>query len=184
MLAMSFWDVQWPLVQWSVVIGGSLIAACTDLARRRIYNVLTFPMWISGIIFNGIYAGPLGALESFAASILIALPFVILFLFAQGGAGDAKLMAGIGAWLGLVNGLVVLTCVVVAGMVLAIGYAIAHRRLTEAGLNLAGMVQNVIVRVFSRSSLAGSLPRPDQNQMLKIFVGVCAAGLGVFIWPI
>ena len=35
-----------------------------------------------------------------SGALLLGIPFVILFLIAGGGAGDAKMMAAIGAWVG------------------------------------------------------------------------------------
>jgi len=58
-------------------------------------------------------------LSSVLGSIVIASPFVVLFVRYGGGAGDAKLMAGIGALLGVTSGLFVLFAVVLAGAMFA-----------------------------------------------------------------
>ena len=48
----------------------------------------------------------------------------MLFVFAGGGAGDAKMMGALGAWLGLANGVVALVAVALSGAVIGLGYAL------------------------------------------------------------
>jgi len=115
-------------IQWGVVIGASLVAALTDVHRRQIPNLLTFPLLACGLLTSFALRGPIGLADGLAACVILALPYVYLFVFANGGAGDAKLMAALGAWLGVFNGLVVLASVALAGVVLAIGWTLIHRR--------------------------------------------------------
>ncbi len=107
-------------------MGASLAAAVWDVRRGRIPNILTGPLLASGLVCAALTAGVAGRADSAVACLLLSGPFVLLFAFAGGGAGDAKLMAGIGAWLGVGNGLVALASVAVSGAVLAIGFALAR----------------------------------------------------------
>ena len=116
-------------IQWGVVIGVSLIAVILDLRARRIPNWLCVPLFVGGLMWSASQGGLSGLWQGFAAACLLGFPFVILFLFAAGGAGDAKLMAAIGAWIGIRDGLVVLACVCIAGGILAIITAIIKKRL-------------------------------------------------------
>jgi len=107
-------------VQWGVVLGASLAAALTDLRNRRIPNRLTMPLALVGLavaFYGGGWAN-LGAAG--AAYLVLALPYILLFLLAGGGAGDAKMMGAIGTWLGLEAGVVVLVAVAVVGGVMGL----------------------------------------------------------------
>ena len=73
--------------------------------------------------------------DALAACVMLALPYVVLFVFAGGGAGDAKLMGAIGTWLGLVNGVVALAAVAASGILLAVAFALARRRLLVVLMN-------------------------------------------------
>lgn len=186
---LTLWDNGNPSLQWGVVCAATLVAAATDLSSRRIPNWLTFPLLGSGLIFAGVQAGSFGLLDSVLACALLAFPFVFLFVFAQGGAGDAKLMGAVGAWLGLINGALALVCVTVAGIMFAIAYAIVCKRTREVSMNLTGMGQNLFLRVLTRSSLSGTLsPETSAKPMLKmpygvaIFAGVWVSAIGVLLW--
>ena len=87
------------VVQWAVAAGAALTAAVIDVRQRRIPNALTLPLLVMGLLYALMYKGLGGAAESMIACVAVALPYVLLFAFAGGGAGDAKMMGAIGAWL-------------------------------------------------------------------------------------
>lgn len=171
---------------WLVAISACGVAAATDLRARRIPNLLTLPLAAAGFLYAGLTGGAAGLGGSLGAYALLMLPFVLMFMFAGGGAGDAKLMGGVGAWLGLGPALPVLACVLIAGGVVGVGYA-AYRR---QGLEVARNVRNVAMAT-AVSAAAGSpeLLRAEaghvRNQGLKmpygvaILVGVVAAAVWV-----
>jgi Flp pilus assembly protein protease CpaA len=117
------------LFQWGAVIGASLVAAVGDIRHRRIPNALTFPLLIVGLFASGWSGGWAGLGDGSLACVLLGVPYVLLFVFAGGGAGDAKLMGAIGAWLGLKQSVVVLLCVAAVGIVMAVVKAVSQRRL-------------------------------------------------------
>lgn len=178
------------LSQWGVVIGASLGGAVMDLRTRRIPNALCGPLLVAGLLWSIWYGGVEGLGKAVAACILLAMPFVLMFLFAGGGAGDAKLMAAIGAWLGLEQGIIVLGCVCVAGGVLGIATAIAKRRLKIVLANIRLSVYSFIVAVLTgrRLRTAANEARPEKTDKLTIpygvaiFVGVCLGAGVIWLW--
>jgi prepilin peptidase CpaA len=84
----------------AVVAVVTLVAAATDLWTFRVYNVLTIPSIFLGIVVSSI----LGGFSGLGSSLLgVIVGFCVLaFFFALGGvgAGDVKLFAALGAWLG------------------------------------------------------------------------------------
>ena len=117
------------LIQWGIVIGFSLAAAYIDLKTMRISNALTFPLFICGLVWAIINGGLTGLGQAFLSCLLLGVPYVLLFIFAGGGAGDAKLMGAIGTWLGLRESAIVLLCVACVGVIMALIKAIMQRRL-------------------------------------------------------
>jgi Flp pilus assembly protein protease CpaA len=132
--------------------------------------------------------------DAVGGTLLLGFPFVILFLFFGGGAGDAKLMGAIGAWLGWKQGIVVLLCVSVAGVVLAITKAAMNKRLKFVLANVFVSVYTFLVFMLSgrRKQYAENEPARPQNSPqgdeltvpygVAIFAGVCLAAGCVFLW--
>lgn len=107
-----------------ILIAILAIALYTDITKFRIFNWLTLPSLILGLIasfFNGV-----GILDSFLGFLFA---FVISFaMYATKGikGGDVKLMASIGAWVG--KGLVLtnLLYIFMAGGILGLLYALKN----------------------------------------------------------
>jgi prepilin peptidase CpaA len=84
----------------STVVAFALVAAGFDLWCFKVPNLLTASMVVSGIVYHGVTTG-LGGLQSSLLGALFGFG-ILFFLYLLGGvgAGDMKLMAGAGAWLG------------------------------------------------------------------------------------
>jgi prepilin peptidase CpaA len=177
------------VIKWGVVIGASLLAAVSDLRERRIPNALTFPLFVVGLIGAAWLGGLAGLAESFGACALLALPYVLLFIFVGGGAGDAKLMGAIGAWLGLRQGLTVLACVAIAGGIFAIVKAIARKRLkfvlTSVFVSFYGLILYLIthrtMRLADQQTNIKQSGELDIPYGVAIFAGACAGGAIVWL---
>ncbi|KKL96388.1 hypothetical protein LCGC14_1844950, partial [marine sediment metagenome] len=180
---MTLWEQGNPLLQWGVVIGASLAAAIWDVTTRRIPNRLTGPMVLAGLAWSAYAGGLAGVCDAAVACLVLALPYVLLFILAGGGAGDAKLMGAIGAWLGLVNGIVVLAAVAVSGILLAIGFAMARRQFRSVLVNIVGFAYEVVFLVLGTGKSKGRqrlfLSKIEDIQKVPygaaIFAGACIA---------
>jgi len=172
------------IVQWGFVIGACLIAAIWDMRTRRIPNWLSIPLLAGGFVFAVWTGGLYGIAEAVGACFLLAFPFLLLFLFAGGGAGDVKLMAAIGAWLGFRQGVVVLFCVAAAGVVLALVKAIMGKRFKSVIKNIFISVYVFVVSVLFhkfRPAVVKETVMPDSDALIvpygaAILAGVCIAG--------
>ncbi|MDR3750930.1 MAG: A24 family peptidase [Terracidiphilus sp.] len=76
------------------------VASFTDLRSRRIPNWLVFPFLLAGIVVSGWLHGWQGIGQSFAGLGLGLLIYGFIFWLGGMGAGDVKLCAAIGAWIG------------------------------------------------------------------------------------
>ncbi|MBS0265196.1 MAG: prepilin peptidase [Planctomycetes bacterium] len=84
----------------TVVLVGVTIAAGTDAWKFRVYNVVTVPLLVTGLLYHGLTAGVSGVVESLLGILIATGPLAWPYSRGGMGAGDLKLMAGIGAWLG------------------------------------------------------------------------------------
>jgi prepilin peptidase CpaA len=169
--------------QWGVVIISSLVAVVGDVRERRIPNKLTFPLLAGGLIWSAWLGGVAGLGEALGACFLLAVPYVLLFLYAGGGAGDAKLMGAIGAWLGIRQSVSVLLFVASAGLVLSLAKAIKERRLKVVLTNILLSLYTFMLCVAGgrRPALAeGPNEQVEQADRLEVPYGVAiAAGVCV-----
>lgn len=84
-----------------IVILGLIIATVIDIKQRRIPNWLTVSMTVVGLINSGVVKGWLGLGEHLLAMLFGLLLFFIFYLMGIFGAGDAKMMAALGAVMGI-----------------------------------------------------------------------------------
>jgi prepilin peptidase CpaA len=117
------------------------LACVTDLRSARIPNLLTFGAILGGLLFHGL--APAGgslpaALAGLLAGLLVFFPF---FALGALGAGDVKLMAALGTWLGWQPVIQVALFGALAGGVLALVIASWRGYLRTALQNLAALIR-------------------------------------------
>lgn len=173
---------------WGVVIASSAVAVVTDLRSGRIPNLLTAPLMAGGMLVSLISGGPAGLLYALLGMILVAGPFIALWLLGGGGAGDAKMMAGVGVWLGVEWGITALLAVAMAGGVLSLVSSLRHGRLSLTLMNLMGFGLGLFALARGRRLSAEKqtwVPQPDSHRVhyaLAICAGVCAAAVWGVLW--
>ncbi len=189
MLALPSGDFCAGPLAWGVAIGTALTAAVLDVTTGRVPNWLTGPVLLIGLMWAMLSGGAAAAADALTGCIVLALPFVLLFVFAGGGAGDAKLMGALGAWLGLVSGAIVLGAVALSGVVLGIAVAVAKRRTSVVLVNIRQISRAALFLRHRHTNLSGMhdlLPRTEDMQSMPygvaILAGVCLAAGGMWIW--
>ena len=122
-------------------------AAVVDLARRRIPNMLLLTGWGAALPLHLLApeAGTalLGALTGALCGLLVFLP---LYLLRGMAAGDVKLMATVGLFVGPYDALqvAVITCCV--GGVMALAIILGKGRVRHAFANVGGMLRPLWMR--------------------------------------
>ena len=163
-----------------VLIGLLLIAAVIDVRTGRIPNWLVFGGALYGLVYNAIsplYARDIGilfALGGLAVGLVALLP---AYLFRVMGAGDVKLMAMVGAFLGTWATVGAVLATLVAGGVLAIGLAVWSGGLVRMLRNVAGMSRGVVLAVATGMTAWTAHHGPSAGKMpygVAIAVGTIA----------
>jgi prepilin peptidase CpaA len=81
------------------------IAAWTDLRERKLYNWNTYSGMLIGLAMHALPGSPLAFTDALAGWLACGLLMLLCFVFMAVGGGDVKLLAMIGAGLGLEDGL-------------------------------------------------------------------------------
>jgi prepilin peptidase CpaA len=129
----------------TMTIGAALIigtAACiTDLHSRRIPNWLTFGAAAAAFAFHFANGGPAAAQQAAAGWATGLFLFMPLFLLGGMGAGDVKLLAALGAWLGPSAAFWMAIYASMSGGVLAVIVALRHNYLGTAIKNVGALAK-------------------------------------------
>ncbi|MEZ6066602.1 MAG: A24 family peptidase [Planctomycetaceae bacterium] len=96
------------------------VAAWTDARTNMIYNWTTYPGILLGVVVNACERGSAGASDSLAGLVVCGGVILFVFLFGGTGGGDVKLIAMLGAGLGMYDGIEAMLWTFVVGAVFAV----------------------------------------------------------------
>jgi prepilin peptidase CpaA len=87
------------------LLGLLLVATYTDVRAHKIYNWTTYPGILLGFFLSWYFEGVGGFQNSFSGFLACGLIMIVCFLLFDIGGGDVKLIAMMGAFLGLYDGI-------------------------------------------------------------------------------
>jgi prepilin peptidase CpaA len=149
------------LLSLCFVSGLLLSATVTDLRTRRIPNALVVYGMALGLAFQALAPEGAGLLPGSAPGMLAALKggltglalFLPLYVLRLMGAGDVKLLAMVGVWLGPQAVLHAALWTLVAGGALALVVALFSGVLRQVGRNLLHMGRSAVLRTATAGML-------------------------------
>jgi prepilin peptidase CpaA len=154
-----------------------LIAVFFDVRSHRIPNWLVLSGLVIGIVYHSFMASGWGvaySLKGIAVGFGVFLP---IYLLRGMGAGDVKLMAMVGAFLGPASTLGAIFMTLMAGGVLAVAVALSRGMLSAMITNVRLMVTSLAVKAAAGRS---SGPEVLSNSAGKLPYAVAIAA-GTFI---
>jgi len=143
-------ELLWMLVadpRTGVLIGLLLVAAFIDWRTMRIPNWLTAGGMLYGVVANAVLTpstatGLAVGAGGMAVGLALLLP---LYLLRTMGAGDVKLMAAVGAFLGPLAVLKAALFVFVIGGVAALAFALSRRASRQLAANLTEFAESLVL---------------------------------------
>lgn len=127
----------------SVVVAIVGVAACVwDLRTQRIPNALTLSAAVAAIVFHAATAGWSGVGFSVSGWLVGTLVFFPFFAVRGMGAGDVKLLAAFGAWLGPFDVLYVAVATAIIGALFALALIIARHRTQKTITHMSAMLSS------------------------------------------
>lgn len=166
-----------------VVLAASLAAAVTDIRQFKIHNVLTLPLLATAFAYHAVLFGWDGLLQSVFGACVGALVPLVLFILGGMGAGDVKLMAGIGAWVGGPAAAFIVVVSSIAAGVYALFLIIRHGRVRQTLANFRVMFYQAragSTRFGPEERTESLIERPDVRSRLIPFGAMIA--IAVVAW--
>lgn len=160
-----------------------LLAAAFDLRTHRIPNWLTLSGGLCALAYSAFvpfwpHGGFLWSLGGGALGFAVFFP---LYALGAMGAGDVKLMAMAGAFLGAGNALVAVLGTFAAGGILALGFALHRRALARTISNVGGMLLAAAVSAGNGSAPRLRLAPAQSVGKLPFGVAIATGSIGTLI---
>ncbi len=175
----------WPV--WTVTLF-LVLAAVIDGFELKVPNWLTFPMIISGWLYSCAAAIWLGeswyvglgmSLLGTAVGLALLLP---AYAIGGMGAGDVKLLAGVGAWMHATHTFYAFCASAIIGAVLAVGMVLAQRAWKKHS-NQFWMIFNEIMTIRDPNELSKiAAERKSSMLLLPYGIPIAIGTIGYFAW--
>jgi prepilin peptidase CpaA len=141
-------------------------AAVVDLARRRIPNILLLTGWVAALPLLLLTAEPgtalLAALAGALCGLLVFLP---LYLLRGMAAGDVKMMATVGLFVGPLDTLQVAVATCCIGGVMALAIVAGRGRVQHAVANIGDLLRPLWMRARGIPAVAEPMRHPSVGGM-------------------
>ena len=142
--------------------------ALTDVRTGKIPNALTYPAVVFGLALGLAGSGWLGFADSLWGLALAFVPFFGLFLAGGMGGGDVKMMAAVGALMGLEFTVQAMIHAVLVGGLIALLIVVWEERIWDT-LRFLGKVLRRLLRP------ADPRPRLEVETQVPFGVAICLA---------
>ena len=169
-----------------VALAAACVGAVTDVWRFRVYNLLTIPLILTGFLYHTLMDGSRGLTVSVLGGLFGLAVLIFPYLLGLMGAGDVKLLAGVGAWLGVESTMIVFVVSSLVTGVYALGLMVYRGRLRESWLTIKVIFYRfaALGKYLGKDDIVESLDAcKDRRLRLIPFGAMVPLGiLGALLW--
>ena len=159
-----------------------IVAAWIDGKQLRVPNWITFPMVLSGIAFNTWCYGWAGLGDSLIGTAVGLACLLPLYAVGGMGAGDVKLMAGVGAWLGATVTFYAFCVSTVVGAVMAVGMVLYRKAFFKHYANLLTILEEWMQVRDPRKLSQIAAERKPTMLLLPYGIPICIGSIWYFFY--
>ena len=175
----------WPIWFVSVVL---VVAAVIDGIQLKVPNWLTFPFIISGWVYSAVAYGlageawHIGLAWSLAGTVVGLALLLPLYSIGGMGAGDVKLLAGVGAWVYCSTTLYSFCFSAVVGALMAIAMVLYRKAWRKHSLQFQAIVNEIMT--IKNPEVLASIAAERKSSMLLLPYGIpiCIGTIIYFAW--
>ena len=174
---MSYLGEQTALAAFVVATVVAIVAAVIDLRRFRIPNALTFPLCLSGMLFHSLMGGVSGLQYSVGGIVIGIVALLLFYIMGVMGAGDVKLLAACGAWIGAANTVYVFCAAGIVTGIHSLAMLAWQRRLRDVPVifQVALMQMMTLGRHLAASESVGEVVQQVDRRRYVVPFGVMIA---------
>ncbi|MCK4342251.1 MAG: prepilin peptidase [Phycisphaerae bacterium] len=178
-------DYYWEITL-AVLVPGILYASWIDYAQRRVPNWLNAAIATAGLLAQGVcfgwYQSGGGGVGWGLLGLAVGFGVLIVPWLVHGmGAGDVKLMAAIGCWLGPWLTLLSFVVGAVIGGVIAVGMIFTTGRAVQAYTNMQTIITKMKRVETAFGEFGGTKSFGQSSQLLPYGVPLTAGTIGVLL---
>ncbi len=169
----------WPV--WLVTVT-LVVAALIDGIQLKVPNWITFPMVIGGWIYSGIAFGWEGLLWSLVGTVIGLALLMPAYAIGGMGAGDVKLLAGVGAWVWGETTFYAFCASTVIGAVIAVGMVL-YRRAWDKHKNQFMLILSEVMTIRDPNQLSAiAAERKSSMLLLPYGIPIAIGSIAYFAW--
>ncbi|MCA9099537.1 MAG: prepilin peptidase [Pirellulales bacterium] len=169
----------WPI--WFVTVT-LIVAAVIDGYMLKVPNWLTFPMVVSGWVYSTAAFGWAGLGWSLVGTLVGLALLLPAYAIGGMGAGDVKLLAGVGAWVWATNTFYAFCLSAIVGAVIAVGMVLS-RRAWSHHKNQFYVIVNELFTIRDPNQLSAiAAERKSSMLLLPYGIPIAIGTIAYFAW--
>jgi len=159
-----------------------IVAAYIDGKELRVPNWITFPMVLSGLVFSSWMNGWSGLGDGLLGMVVGLACLLPLYSVGGMGAGDVKLMAGMGAWLGATVTFYAFCVSTVVGAVIAILMMLYKKDYQKHYANLLLILSEWMTIKNPKELARLAAERKPTMTLLPYGIPICIGSIAYFLY--
>ncbi|MBU4272052.1 MAG: A24 family peptidase [Planctomycetes bacterium] len=169
----------WPFWLLSAVL---VLAAVIDGWKQKVPNWVTFPLVIGGWVYSTVYFGWEGLVASLLGTVVGLALLLPVYAIGGMGAGDVKLLAGVGAWVGGTDTLYAFCVSAIVGGAIAVGMVL-WKRDWYYHLNQFWNITGEILEIRDPNALSAiAAERKSAMLLLPYGIPIAIGSIAYFYW--
>lgn len=159
-----------------------IVAAVIDGLKLKVPNWITFPMILSGWVYSTVafgWEGLVASLLGTAVGLGLLLP---AYAIGGMGAGDVKLLAGVGAWMGTITTIYAFCVSALIGGAIAVGMVL-YRRAWEKHRDQFWTIVNEVTTIRDPELLSAIAAERKKSMLLLPYgIPIAIGSIAYFFW--
>jgi prepilin peptidase CpaA len=159
-----------------------VVAAVIDGFELKVPNWITFPFIVSGWVYSTAAFGWEGLGWSLLGTVIGLALLLPPYAIGGMGAGDVKLLAGVGAWIYGINTVYAFAVSAIVGAVLAVAMVLARRAWKRHAAQFMVILNEILVIRNPDELAAIAAERKPTMLLLPYGIPIAIGTIGYFIW--